>query len=314
MKRIADFAVFVAVVKAGTISEATNILGLSVASVSKYIARVEKEVGVRLLIRSPRGLKLTSDGEALYEGLQHLLVEVDSVIEQVTESQTEPRGALRITSTIGLGRRRISPLVSYFASQYPNLSVQLYLADQPLDMFRDNLDVAITIGEPEDASMVAVPLLHNPCVMCASPEYLKKRPALRTLADLARHDCLVLDCHGAQRDHWVLRDSRGRTHALDVSGNLVTDNSETLRDWVLNGYGVALKSEWDIKKYLDAGELVRVLPKYKAPDMDFYIVYPTRDFLPAKTRIFLEFLQENINNEGPSDDNLYPYRSSNGGA
>lgn len=310
MRRIADFAVFVAVVKAGTISEATNTLGLSVASVSKYIARVEKEVGVRLLVRSSRGLRLTEEGGTLFEGLEQLLADVEAVISRATESQTEPRGSLRVTSTIGLGRHRIAPLVSRFASLHPGLSVQLYLGDRDLDMFRDNLDVAITIGEPEDTSLVAKRLLRNPCFMCASPKYLKTHPPLKTLADLARHDCLVLDCHGSHRNQWALRDRRRRTQTVAVNGSLVTDNSETLRDWVLKGYGVALKSQWDIKDYLDSGELVRVLPSYAAPDMDFYVVYPSRDFMPAKTRTFIDFIQKNIHHAEPPDDILHPNRFS----
>lgn len=310
MRRIADFTVFVAVVKAGTISEATRSLGLSVASVSKYIARVEKDVGMRLLIRSSRGLKLTEEGKLLYDELESLLGQVETVINQACESKVHPRGSLRVTSTIGLGRRRIAPLVSHFSSLYPELSVQLYLGDRDLDLYRENIDVAVTVGEPDDGSLIAKRLMHNPSYICASPAYLERHPAPRTLAELSRHECLILDCHGAYRDHWTVYDERGRSHTVRVNGSLVTDNPETLREWMLKGYGIALKSQWDILEHLESGELVRVLPEYRSPDMDFYVVYPSRDFLPAKTRAFIDFVRENINNAELLDD--ITRRHSNG--
>lgn len=309
MRRIADYAVFVAVAKAGTISEATRALGVSVASVSKYIARVEQDVGVRLLVRSSRGLRLTEEGQALYQDLDNLLSRMETVIRQAGESKVHPQGALRIKATAGLGQRRIAPLVSHFSSLYPALSVQLYLGDRDADMIGENLDVAITVGQPEGSDRIAKRLMHNPSLICASPEYLRHHPAPRDLEDLCHHECLILDCHGAYRDQWPIFDQQGRRHTLRVNGNLVTDNPETLREWLLDGYGLALKSQWDILEYLESGELVRVLPEYRPPDMDFFLVYPSLDFLPAKTRAFITFLRENIDNTALLNDIARRYRN-----
>lgn len=295
MKRIADFTVFVAVVKAGTISDATSALGLSVASISKYLMRAEQSVGVRLLLRSSHGLKLTEEGQALYDHLETLFAQVETAISQTGASRTEPRGSLHVSATAGLGRRCIAPLVSRFATQYPALSVRLSLADHKLDMFRDQVDLAITAGQPEDSSLIARKLLDNPSLLCASPDYLERWGSPEGLADLPRHQCLVWNCHGACAELWSLTDSKGRHHNLQVEGHLTTDNSETLREWLLEGYGIALKSRWDIEDDLKHGRLVQVLPEYRGPDLDFHLVYPSRDFMPAKTRTFIEFVRRNIN-------------------
>jgi len=294
MKRIADLSVFVSVVKAGSLSEASNDLGLSVASISKYISRIEQELGVRVLVRNARGLRLTSEGQALYVRVDTLLSQLNKAIAYVSACRDIPRGVLKVTSTTGLGRNRIAPLVSEFSRLYPDVTVQLSLGDRYVDMVLDDVDVAIAIGAPEDTSLVAKRLMSNPCCVCASPAYLKGRKAPRHPKDLKRHDCLILDCHGSFKDQWRLEDEYGGQHHVKVSGNLITDNSETLREWALKGYGVALKSRWDIVEHLDRGELVQLMPRYRAPDLDFYMVYAGRDLLPAKTRAFIDFLEENV--------------------
>ncbi|MBL7250204.1 LysR family transcriptional regulator [Alloalcanivorax sp. C16-2] len=292
MKRLADFAIFVAVVKAGTISQASKTLDLSIASVSKYITRIEQQMGVRLLVRNSRGLKLTDEGRDLYEHVDRLLDELDAVVTKVSKSSLQPQGVLRITSSIGLARRRIAPLVSEFAAQYPDLSVQLNFGDRDPDTGAGQVDVAIVIGQPQDSSLVAKRILRNPCVPCASPAYLQRHPAPTTPQELKEHACLILDCPGSFKDLWVLEDESGKRHSVRVKGGLITDNSETLREWVLDGQGIAMKSLWDIEDKLESGELVRLLPGYRAPDLDFYLVYAGRELIPAKTRAFVAFLED----------------------
>ena len=292
MKRLADFAIFVAVVKAGTISEASKTLDLSIASVSKYITRIEREMGVRLLVRSSRGLKLTDEGRDLYEHVDRLLGELDTVVTKVSRTSLHPQGVLRITSSIGLARRQIAPLVSEFAAQYPDLSVQLTFGDREPDTSSERVDVAIVIGRPQDSSLVAKRILRNPCVPCASPAYLEHHPAPHDPEDLKEHDCLVLDCPGSFKDLWVLEDDTGKRQSVRVKGGLIADNSETLRQWALEGRGIAMESLWDIQEPLKSGELVRLLPRYRAPDLDFYVVYAGRELIPAKTRAFVAFIED----------------------
>lgn len=293
MKRLADFTIFVAVVKAGTLSEASKVLDLSVASVSKHVSRIERQLGIRLLVRSSRGLKLTDEGRDLYENVERLIGELDTVVSKVSQAGQHPQGTLRIASSIGLGRKHIVPLVSEFSERYPELSVQLNFGELDPAASSHLVDVAIVLGEPQDSSMVARRLMSNPCVLCASPDYLARHPAPREPRDLQDHDCLILDCPGAFKDQWMLEDAAGKRHTVRVRGGLITDNSEMLREWVLEGRGIALKSLSDIQSQLDNGELVRLLPEYRAPDLDFYMVYAGRELIPAKTRAFVDFIEEN---------------------
>ncbi|ASK33711.1 LysR family transcriptional regulator [Alloalcanivorax mobilis] len=294
MKRIAEFTVFVAVVKAGSLSEASRELNLSIASISKYVTRIEEQLGVRLLLRNSRGMRLTEEGADLYEKLDKLLAELNTAVQSVSSSRETPQGTLKITSTIALGRNRVAPLVSEFAASHRELSVQLFLGDRAVDLIGEDIDVAIAIGEPQDPTLVAKRIMSNPCCICASPKYLKRKRMPKHPMDLKAHECLILDCFGSFKDNWVLTDERGGHHSVKVSGSLITDNSETLKEWVLDGYGIALKSQWDIQDHLESGDLVPLLPKYKAPDLDFFMVYAGRDLVPAKTRAFIDFIENNV--------------------
>src|SRR5690606_31427214 len=143
MKRLADFTIFVAVVKAGTLSEASKTLNLSVASVSKHISRIEQQLGIRLLMRRSRGLRLTDEGRDLYENVDRLLGELDTVVANVSQTGQQPQGTLRIASSTSLGRQHIAPLVAEFAEYYPELSVQLNFSVPDPAAASPLMDVAI---------------------------------------------------------------------------------------------------------------------------------------------------------------------------
>lgn len=293
MNSVTDLNIFVGVVKAGTISGASRRLGLSPASISKRLARLEEDIGVRLVNRSSRAMSLTEEGKTLYQKLLVILDDLDDAVASVSNAGDNARGTLKIASTSGLGKSRIATLIAEFATFHPDLMIQLYLGDHQTDFIREGFDVAITIGQPSDSTMIAKRLMKNRCYVCASPEYLANRPPIRKPADLKKHDCLILDTAGSFRDLWPLVGPNHR-EMVRVSGSLVTDNSETLRNWVLSGYGIAIKSEWDVQAELHNGRLVTLLEGYTVPNMDFYVIYGSRKNLPAKTRSFVDFIEENI--------------------
>lgn len=297
MNSIADLTTFVLVVRAGTLTEAARRLGLSAASISKRMTRLEEELGVRLLNRSSRSMSLTEEGTELYHRLVVILDDLDDSISAISRSGDNAKGVLRVVSTSGLGRNRIAPLVSEFTSEYPETAVQLHLSDRHVDFIREGYDIAITIGQPGDSTLIAKRLMRNRCYICATPEYLAKAPPLRRPADLKRHRCLVLDCYGSFRDLWPLSGPDNR-EMVRVTGNLITDSAETLRGWLLDGQGIALKSEWDVMEELQTGALVKVLDGYTVPNLDFYIVYAARKNLPAKTKYFIEFLEKHAQEAG----------------
>lgn len=297
MNSIADLTTFVLVVRAGTLTEAARRLGLSAASISKRMTRLEAELGIRLLNRSSRSMSLTEEGKELYHRLVVILDDLDDSISAVARSGDNAKGVLRVVSTSGLGRNRIAPLVSDFTREHPELAVQLHLSDKHIDFIREGYDIAITIGQPADSTLIAKRLMRNRCYICASPDYIAKSPPLRRPSDLKRHRCLILDCYGSFRDLWPINGPHHR-EMVRVTGNLITDNAETLRGWLLDGQGIALKSEWDIEDEIKAGQLVTVLEGYTVPNLDFYVVYASRKNLPAKTKYFVNFLEQRAEDAG----------------
>lgn len=294
VKLIKEFSVFVQLVKAGKMTDAARVLGMSPATISQRLRHLEKELGVRLVNRNSRALKVTDEGRALFERLDTLMGDLEDTAEAVSQLAKGPHGTLRVWSTMGLGRNRIALLVKEFIARFPEVPVKLFLGDRPYDFVTEGLDVAIAIGQPEDSSLVARKLMDNRCYLVASPQYLATHPPLKAPEDLRDHDCLILDCHASFKDYWPLVDGEGKRHGIKVRGRLQTDHSEVLRQWALDGMGIALKSAWDIQSYLDEGRLVEVLPDYRPPDLDFYVVYPERNYLPAKTRVFVEFLLDRM--------------------
>lgn len=293
MNPMADLDIFMAVVKAGTIAGAARELSLAPVSVKKRLHRLERTMGVQLVKRVNRELALTEPGKELYHRLLVIFDDLGKAIASVSGTETDISGSLKVVSSLSIGKRRVEGLVLAFSRLHPRMVLQFHMEDKPVDFIRDGYDVAITVGPPTDSTMVARRLVINPAHVVAAPDYLRERPPLDSPADLKDHACLVLDAQGAFRDGWPLR-GEGRQEIVKVTPSLITDDSEVLHQWLLDGLGVGISSDLEIRPDLDAGRLVKVMKGYRLPNMDFYIIYAGRKNLPSRTRIFVEFIEENI--------------------
>ena len=208
--------------------------------------------------------------------------------------RAEPRGVLRVALPASFGNRHVAPLVPRFAERYPDVQIALSLSDRTVNVVEEGFDLAIRIADLADSSLAARKLAPNRRVVCASAAYLARHGAPRTPEDLARHNCLATDFTMT----WSYRGPDGRPGSVRVAGRYACDNWEVLREWALQGLGVALKSTWDVRRHLEDGSLVSLLPGYTfATDVAIYAVYPHRRHLPAKTRVFIEFLAESFGPE-----------------
>jgi len=204
----------------------------------------------------------------------------------VGRALAEPHGRLRVTMPSSLGRQHISPLIPAFLQQYPGVTVDLRMTDQIVDLVDEGIDLAVRIGALKDSTLVARKLASNRRVLCASPAYLSRHGTPRHPADLAQHECVIL---ADQRD-WSFVTPTGIID-VRVSGRLVTDNGEVIRDALAAGIGIGLKSTWSVAPLLASGELVTVLDDYPlAQTVAIWAVYPSRAFVPPKTMAFIEFL------------------------
>ena len=290
-----EMAVFAKVVASGSLSAAARDLGLSTAVVSRRLAALESRLGVRLVNRTTRRLALTDEGAAYHEACARILAEIEDADAAATARRVEPQGVLKVALPASFGHKHIAPLVPPFAERYPRIQLVFSLSDRTVNMIEEGYDLAIRIGELEDSSLAARKLAPNRRVVCASPAYLARHGAPRTPEDLQRHNCLTTN---DLQMTWEYKDPDGKRGSVRVSGQYACDNWEVLREWALAGLGIALKSTWDVRLQLEGGLLVPVLPGYDfGTDVAIYAVYPHRRYLPAKTRVFIDYLAESFGPE-----------------
>lgn len=286
MTQIADLEIFARVVTAGSMSAAGRELGLSPAVVSKRLRRLEDRLGTRLLQRTTRQISLTEAGQGFYERVVAILAGIEEAEAFVARRSALARGTLKISAPTSFGRMHIAPHLHRFMSDNPDLTINLVLSDEMVDIVGEGYDLAIRIAELSDSSLVARKLASVQRVLCATPAYLDEHGRPSTLDDMDSHTCLTM----ASQDVWRMEGPEGQV-TLRPSGPLITNSNDVVRTCVMDGVGIALRSTWDIGEQLKAGELEIVLPEYSASrDVGIFALFPSRRFLPAKVRLFIDFL------------------------
>lgn len=285
---ISDLDIFARVARTGNMSAAGREIGLSPAVVSKRISLLEERLGTRLIQRTTRQLTLTETGEGYFKRVVDILNLIEEAEDFVSRRNARTRGLLKITAPTSFSRQHIAPFLPEFTARYPDIQLDLHLTDDFVDIISRGFDIAIRIGALEDSSLVQKKLAADRRVICAAPKYLQRAGTPATLADLDFHNCLSA---GAQ-EFWRLEGPDG-AHQLRVSGTLRSNSAELVRQALIDGMGIGLRSIWDIGAELKSGALQIVLPQYRGADkVGIYAVYPCREFMPAKVNAFLEFLNE----------------------
>lgn len=287
-----DLRVFLTVVRKGGFAAAAEELGLSPAYVSKRIQILETTLGSRLLHRTSRRVALTDDGERVQRWAVRILDDVQQLQDELSEAHTEPRGRLHLCSSFGFGRNHVAPAISLLAEQYPELEIRLDVFDRVVDIVHEGFDLEIHVGDDIAGQHIGRRLVTNNRVLCASPDYLRRRGVPESLQDLQQHDCLVLKERDNAFGIWQLQGPEGEA-SVRVSGPLSSNSGEIVLQWALDGRGVLLRSMWDVKPLLDQGRLVQVLADYRQ-SADVWAVYPTRLANSGKLRVCVEFLQAHL--------------------
>lgn len=286
MDHLGDLDVFARVVTAKGMSAAGRELNLSPAVISKRIRRLEERLGVRLLQRTTRQLALTEAGQGFYERVVSILSSVEEAEAWVARGSDTARGSLRVSAPTSFGRMHIAPALGRFLELYPAVGVDLALSDSFVDIVGEGFDLAIRIADLQDSSLVARRLAPNHRILCAAPAYLTKHGRPERIEDLAHHHLLS---HTA--GEWRLEGPDGPSH-VRLHGPLKTNSSEVVREAVIAGIGIALRSTWDVAPELKSGRLAQVLPGYAGSKrVAIYAVYPSRRHLEQKVRAFMDFLQ-----------------------
>ncbi|MFD1796430.1 LysR family transcriptional regulator [Paracoccus aurantiacus] len=289
MSSQSDMEFFAVVAQRNSLAEAALELGLTASAVSRRLARIEDRLGVRLINRTTRRLRLTGEGDAYLSSSLDIIERIATVEEAMTSSRGDPQGLMRINATFQFGREHVAPAISAFSALYPNVQVQLVLTDAPLNIVDEGIDLQIRFGEPTATSQVMGLILRNRRVLIAAPDYLRRHGRPKRLADLAQHDCIVLRQEHSAYDVWRF----GNEENVRVAGRLSSNDGEIAVQWVLDGHGIMLRSEWDIARHVRAGKLEVVLPRHFMR-ADVMAVYPERLNLSAKVRIFIDLLRERL--------------------
>ncbi|CAJ0719747.1 HTH-type transcriptional regulator DmlR [Ralstonia edaphis] len=291
MDRVSDLEFFTQLVKQGSLAALARELGVTPPAITARLAQLEKRLGVRLLNRTTRRLSVTHEGEIYLATGARLLEELQELEQVVSSSRGTPKGLLRINATFGFGRRHVAPAIVEFARRYPEVEVQLELTDRSVNLTDKAFDIGIWFGTVPDSRMVARKIVSNKRMLCASPDYLERAGMPQVPRDLQSHQCIVLRESDAAYGTWYL--TRGtRQETIKVRGVLSTNDGETGVLWALAGYGILMRSEWDIHEHVRAGRLVPVLADWALPVADIFAVYPERANLSAKVTAFIDFLTD----------------------
>jgi DNA-binding transcriptional LysR family regulator len=282
---ITDLEIFARVVTAGSMSAAGRELDLSPAVVSKRISHLETRLGTRLFHRTTRQLQLTETGRGFYERVVQILATVQEAEAFVSAGHQRPGGTLKITAPTAFARLHVAPYLGTFLKQNPDLSLEIIATDHILDIVREGIDLAIRIAELEDSSLVEKKLAPCRRTFCASPAYLKEHGTPKTLAELPSHK--VLSENNAA---WRLQGPEGFV-SLKLPSEIKTNSSEIVHQAIISGMGLGFRPTWQIRDDLLARRLIPILPQYReTPSLAVYAVYPDKHFVPARLRVFIEFL------------------------
>ena len=304
MDRVGDLTLFLRVLDLGSITAAAHSLDLSVAVASQRLKRLERELGVRLLHRTTRRLHPTPEGVALAERGRVLVEDLESLGAGLREAATEIAGTLRVTLSASFGRQHVSPLLPKFLARHPKLRLSVHLSDQVVDLVSEGFDLAIRIGAMEDSQLVARRIAANRRVLCASPDYLRRRGQLKVPRDLQDHECLLLFGSSGRQDVWRLHDAQGKEMPVRVQGRFESNLEELLRDASVAGEGIAIHSLWHVADDLRTGRLQVVLPDFPLATTAISAVMPQRRQVPPRVRAFVDFLVEEFGDNPPWERGL----------
>lgn len=290
MDRMAAMETYVSVVEAGSFSAAAKRLKLGQPAVSKSIAQLEERLGVRLLLRSTRGLTPTDAGQRFYEHARRAIEEVDLAEHVARDASTGLSGVLRISAAVTFARLHILPALKTFLDRHPNLQIDIVLDDRTIDLLEKGVDVALRMGSLDDSTMTARRIAQSRRLVVGAPAYLAEAGVPKTPAELSQHQVIVYSLRGGG-ESWAFS-QQGKEVAVVVSGRVSVSAAEGMRTTVLGGMGLAIASEWMFSPELADGSVQAVLTDWELPSIDLWAVFPAGRLVSAKARAFVAFVEE----------------------
>ncbi|MED7819451.1 MULTISPECIES: LysR family transcriptional regulator [unclassified Francisella] len=303
MKMLSELQLFVAVINHGNLSAAGREFYLSPASISNKISALEDYYDAKLLVRTTRKIEVTKAGEMLYQSAVKLLEELNCIKENIQANINKAEGLIRLTIPFDLGEQFILPILDKFSEINPKVKYDILFTDDIVSYNQFPFDIAIRQGNLQNSNFIAKKLIKSYRILCASPKYLKKMNItnINDINILKDCDFITIKINGTAIKNWYLIDPQNNKLEINLNPSCIVNNGYISRKMCLRGYGIASKSYWDIKKDLDSGELIQILPDYKVtlnandkPDNVISLIYPYKQFQPYRVRMLNEFIINNF--------------------
>jgi DNA-binding transcriptional LysR family regulator len=297
MDRLTEIELFIQVTETGSLSRAAEALQLSNAAASRHLSALEERLGARLVERNTRRLFLTDTGREFYSRARSIVSDLREAEAAVNATSLNPVGTLRITSSLSFAMRHVAPVLREFTTRYPNLRVHVETANRYMDIIDNNIDVAIRTREFEPDSNITIRrLAETRRLMAASPTYLARFSAPRTLEELQQHKLLIYTHAHTPNELRFTKNSEERV--LTVTSLLDSNDGQVLRAAALDGLGILIQPSYIIHEDIVAGRLVPVLDDWELPRLNINLAYPSRKHLSAKVRAFIDFMVEHFDSAG----------------
>jgi DNA-binding transcriptional LysR family regulator len=298
---LSDSHVFVSVVRCGSFASAARSLDLSQSVASRAVARLEKRLGVRVLNRTTRSVSLTEDGRALFERLEPLLQGFQDAFTSAAEERSRVRGRLRIKLHPTLAHVIEGKRLRAFLESYPELSVEFISSDKLGDLVGEGMDIALCVGELPSSSLIAKKLLDTRVITVAAPDYLSKHTKVAQPIDLLNSDHSLIDYRNPETGRtfqWEYHRGR-KVIRIATPGRLIVSDIVNLHGICVAGWGIAQVLEVAVKPMLQTGALIELLPEWGDERFPIYAIYPSRNYIPPKARVFLDFVSSAMSKGTP---------------
>lgn len=285
---------FIAVAAEGNFAKAGDRLGIGRSAVSRSVQKLEDQLGTRLFVRTTRSTSLTPEGQRFYEqchpGVERIIQALDDMRDL---REGPPSGQLRVCATVGFGRKVVAPLLKGFREANPGISVELLLDDGPTDFTTDRVDVSFRNGRMEDSQVIAKKVIPMQMMLCASPAYAARHGLPASVEDIADHACVNFKLASGRVFEWEFKVG-GQMRKVAPPGMLTFNDADLVLQSVLDGHGIAQMAAYQVCDHLRAGRLVACLPQYAPDDRGHYLCFLSRQHLPTRMRVFIDYMTENI--------------------
>ncbi|AIR60441.1 LysR family transcriptional regulator [Cedecea neteri] len=292
MHLLSAMETYVQVIDTGSFSAAARRLRIGQPAISKTIAQLERQLGVRLLLRSTHGLTPTEAGSNFYEHARRTLSAADEAVTSTRGLSATLTGRLRVSGPVTFVRLHIMPHLADFLAEHPALDVDMFLEDRNIDLVEGGIDVALRMGAQADSSLTARRLGQNPRLVMGTPAYFSRTGRPQVPQDLLNHNAVIYDLRGGGSG-WEFRQGKQRV-PVTVHGRLRTTGMEAVREAVLSGIGLSIMSEWMFRRELASGEIQAVLTDWTLPPIDLWAVSPAGRAASAKSKAFISFVEARV--------------------